>query len=69
MRVWYGIDKEFNPMYGKLTLFVESKNPDVDVIVSLLDYYDDLDIKCIYFGAGEVDIENWDFIKELYKLR
>ena len=67
MRMWYGIDREHNPSYGLMTLFVESDNPDIDIIVKVLSECN-VGIDCVYFGAGEVDILNWEFLNELYKI-
>ncbi len=64
MRMWYGVDVEHNPSYGKLTLFVESSNPDVNIVFDILTIIPD-NIECIYFGAGEVDILNWSFLDNL----
>jgi len=67
MRIWYGIDVEHNPMFGKTMLFVESAKPDIDIILDCL-------VKCnvsingIYFGAGGVDIVDWSFIDRLYEI-
>lgn len=67
MRIWSGIDVEHNPSYGKQTLFVESKSPNIDKIMDILSK-SNLGISCVYFGAGEVDVEHWEFLKSLYKL-
>lgn len=67
MRIWSGLDVEHNPSYGRLTLFVESKNPNIDKILDILST-SNLRISCIYFGAGEVDIECWEFLESLHKL-
>ena len=65
--MWYGIDREYSPVHGLMTLFVESNNPDIDTVIQVLSELN-VDIECIYFGAGEVDITNWEFIDSLYKL-
>ena len=67
MRLWCGKDVEYNPGYGIMTLFVESNNPDIDKIVNILSD-NDYNIGIIYFGAGEVDIKNWEFLSDLHKL-
>lgn len=67
MRIWYGIDREHNPSYGLMTLFVESKCPDIDKILHILSNLD-VGIECVYFGAGEVDITDWEFVENLYKI-
>lgn len=67
MRVWYGIDREHSPSYGLMTLFVESSNPDIDKIINILSELN-VGITCVYFGAGEVDILDWEFIDRLYKV-
>ena len=67
MRIWYGIDREHNPSYGLMTLFVESNNPNIDTIVKVLAKLN-VGIDCVYFGAGEVDIINWEFLDDLYKI-
>lgn len=67
MRIWVGIDVEHTPLYGKQILFVESANPNVDKVIEILSNHR-LNIFGIYFGAGEVDIENWEFLSSLYKI-
>ncbi len=67
MRIWYGIDREYSPSYGLMTLFVESKCPKIDKIMDILSNLD-VSIECVYFGAGEVDIIDWEFIDNLYKV-
>lgn len=67
MRIWYGIDREYNPSYGLMTLFVESANPNVNTVVRVLSELN-VGIDCVYFGAGEVDIVDWEFLDELYKI-
>lgn len=64
MRIWYGVDVEHNPMFGKVMLFVESDKPDIDAVLDCL-------VKCnagingVYFGAGETDIVDWSFVDRL----
>lgn len=65
MRIWKGIEREHNINYGKMTLFVESIAPDMNIVKTILS--DNSDVECIYFGAGEVDILDWSFINELPK--
>lgn len=67
MRIWYGIDVEHNLSYGHMTLFVESENPDIDKILNIL-LESNLGIEYVYFGAGEVDIKNWDFLDKLSEI-
>ena len=67
MRIWKGIDAEHNSNVGKMTLFVESENPDLAVVELILKQHPD--IKAIYFGAGEVDILQFTFINKLHALR
>lgn len=66
MRIWIGKDVEHNPSYGKMTLFVESSNPDMDIVLDVFNSIHD-QVEAVYFGAGEVDIENWTFLSVLYK--
>ncbi len=63
MRIWRGIEAEHNFNFGKPTLFVESENPNLDVVKAVLSA--EPDIVSIYFGAGEVDITNWKWIDDL----
>lgn len=67
MRIWVGIDVEHTPLYGKQILFVESVNPNIDKVIEILSNHQ-FNIFGIYFGAGEVDIENWEFLSSLYKI-
>jgi len=67
MRIWYGVDVEHNLSYGYITLFVESENPDIDKILGIL-INNNLGIESIYFGAGEVDVKNWDFLNRLREI-
>lgn len=66
MRIWIGKDVEHNPSYGKMTLFVESSNPDIDIVLDVFNSIHD-QVEAVYFGAGEVDIENWTFLPMLHK--
>lgn len=66
MRIWMGKDVEHNPSFGKMTLFVESSNPDIDIVFDVFNSVHD-QVEAVYFGAGEVDIENWTFIGMLHK--
>ncbi len=71
MRIWYGVDREHNPSYGLMTLFVESTNPDIDkivIIMSNLIVVHKIGIECVYFGAGEVNIVDWNFLDRLYEI-
>lgn len=65
MRIWKGAEREHNTNYGKMTLFVESVAPDMNIVKTIL--ADNSDVECIYFGAGEVDVTDWSFICELPK--
>ena len=67
MRIWYGIDREYSPCHGLMTLFVESAKPDIDTVVAVLSDIN-VGIECIYFGAGEVDIVDWEFLVDIYKV-
>ena len=67
MRIWFGIDVEHNPSFGRQTLFVESKSPDIEKILEIMSY-SNLGISCVYFGAGEVDVEHWEFLTSLHKI-
>ena len=67
MRIWYGVDKEYSPSFGLMTLFVESSCPNVTKIVDILSTVN-VKIECVYFGAGEVDVLDWEFLEDLYKL-
>lgn len=64
MRIWYGIDVEHNPMFGKMMLFVESENPDIDIVLNCLTTLN-VGIDGVYFGAGEQDIKDWSFLDRL----
>lgn len=67
MRIWCGKDIEHNLGYGIMTLFVESENPDINKISEILSECD-YGVSNVYFGAGEVDITNWEFLDSLYKI-
>lgn len=67
MRLWYGQEVEYNPNFGKMTLFVESESPNIDIILEILSDLD-VEIECVYFGAGEVNITDWTFLESLYKI-
>ena len=67
MRLWKGIDEEHNGNFGVMTLFVESVNPDIDIIESVLN--ENKDIKALYFGAGETEVQQFDFLKKLGNLK
>lgn len=67
MRVWYGVDVEHNPMFGKVMLFVESDKPDIDIVLDCLVRCNE-SIDGVYFGAGEIDIVDWSFIDRLNEI-
>lgn len=67
MRMWYGREVEYNPNFGKMTLFVEAESPNIDTILEILSNLN-VGIDCIYFGAGEVNVSDWTFLKSLYKI-
>ena len=67
MRIWYGREVEHNSNFGRMTLFVESENPNIDTILKILTELD-VGIECIYFGAGEINITDWTFLASLYKI-
>lgn len=67
MRIWKGIDEEHNGNVGRMTLFIESANPDLNIVESVLQYH--TDVKALYFGAGEVDVLGFDFITKLTALK
>ncbi len=67
MRIWCGVDVEHNPGNGKMTLFVESDNPNIDTILDVL-RSSNYGVSYVYFGAGEVDIKNWKFLDRLSEI-
>ncbi len=67
MRIWRGKELEHNGNYGAITLFIESSEPDLDVVEQILAY--NPDITTLYFGAGELSVRYWDWVKGLPKFK
>lgn len=67
MRIWKGIDEEHNGNFGVMTLFIESVNPDIAVVESVLE--ENKDVRALYFGAGEIDVQQFEFLPKLKRLK
>lgn len=67
MRMWCGVDVEHNLSYGHMTLFIESENPDIDKILAIL-IGNNFGIESVYFGAGEIDVKDWEFLNRLCEI-